>query len=398
MKKHYLIFFCIIVILIIGIVFGTNYSLNLSSPKTTYVHHFPENKSPALTEFMSSFLRGHLENRPLETDNRYVFSIGNLQQGSESINYYEYTEAQIEKYYEPLLGLQKPDKQFRQLKESEELETSVYKPVKDIFSFNLPKVALERGNRLKIQTESAEEILDLPQLMEKYNIKETDEIAFDVVQSNKGYFTLLILDEDAMNSKGQKLYLTFFIKQDLSKMVMSESFDEAVQEKLDKGDLNSFFSDFQKIDDAERYGFLYDQTIVDMKIKKIVEIKKEDYLSNDGRYVYINGRQDKLEDGIQKIQRIENYAAGNEIYETEFKLDYKEIAKELDLVISGIGIAEINYFNKDYVVLNLEYNGKFVGTGGGTNVIIDLQENKKTPAFYLVNLELNIEIRDWLTL
>ncbi|MGG3797572.1 hypothetical protein [Metabacillus fastidiosus] len=370
-----------------------------SSPfSVKYVHHFPENKSPALTEFMSSFLRGHLENRPLETDNRYVFSIGNLQQGSESINYYEYTEAQIEKYYEPLLGLQKPDKQFRQLKESEELETSVYKPVKDIFSFNLPKVALERGNRLKIQTKSAEEILDLPQLMEKYNIKETDEIAFDVVQSNKGYFTLLILDEDAMNSKGQKLYLTFFIKQDLSKMVMSESFDEAVQEKLDKGDLNSFFSDFQKIDDEERYGFLYDQTIVDMKTKKIVEIKKEDYLSNDGRYVYINGRQDKLEDGIQKIQRIENYAAGNEIYETEFKLDYKEIAKELDLVISGIGIAEINYFNKDYVVLNLEYNGKFVGTAGGTNVIIDLQENKKTPAFYLVNLELNIEIRDWLTL
>ncbi|MEC2075132.1 hypothetical protein [Metabacillus fastidiosus] len=365
-----------------------------SSPfSVKYVHHFPEKQSPALTEFMSSFFRGHLENRLSETDNRYVFSIGNLQKGSESINYYEYTEAQIEKYYELLLGLQKPYKQFRQLKASEELETSVYKPVKDIFSFNLPKVVLERGNRLKIQTESAEKVLDFSQLMEEFGVKKTDRLAVDLIGVNEDSFLFKIKDYDVKSYKGWDLFAFMLVKQDLSKVVLSEAYGEAIQKKLNEGVLDSFLNDFKK-ESNNRYIQLYLDTIIDTKQKQVVTIKKEDYLSNDGRYVYINGRQDKLEDGIQKIQRIENYAAGNEIYEAEFKLDYKEIAKELDLVISGIGIADINYFNKDYVILNLNYNAKFVGTAGGTNVIIDLQKNKENPVFYLVDLGLNVEIRD----
>ncbi|MGG3924387.1 hypothetical protein ABET51_00105 [Metabacillus fastidiosus] len=347
---------------------------------------------------MNDYITGSFDTRLFKENEMSILTVKNKNSDQNKIIYYQYQRHNMEQYYKPILNTKDTLQILEDLKSTDKLEKTLLMPVKDPFQYNLPLIIMEKNNELKMRTKFGEKVISLPNLMEKYNIKETDEIAFDVVQSNKGYFTLLILDEDAMNSKGQKLYLTFFIKQDLSKMVMSESLDEAVQEKLDKGDLNSFFSDFQKIDDAERYGFLYDQTIVDMKTKKIVEIKKEDYLSNDGRYVYINGRQDKLEDGIQKIQRIENYAAGNEVYETEFKLDYKEIAKELDLVVSGIGIANINYFNKDYVILNLNYNAKFVGTAGGTNVIIDLQKSKENPVFYLVDLELNVEIRDWLTL
>ncbi|MEC2075126.1 hypothetical protein [Metabacillus fastidiosus] len=363
-----------------------------------YIQAFPREDSPALTEFMNDYITGSFDTRLFKENEMSILTVKNKNSDQNKIIYYQYQRHNMEQYYKPILNTKDPFQILRDLKSTDKLEKTLLMPVKDPFEYNLPLIIMEKNNELKIRTKFGEKVISLPNLMEKYNIKETDEIAFDVVQSNKGYFTLLILDEDAMNSKGQKLYLTFFIKQDLSKMVMSESFDKAVQEKLDKGDLDSFFSDFQKIDDTGKYAFLYGQTIVDMKTKKIVEIKKEDYLSNDGKYVYINGRQDTLEDGIQKIQRIENYAAGNEIYETEFKLDYKEIAKELDLVISGIGIAEINYFNKDYVVLNLEYNAKFVGTAGGTNVIIDLQKSKENPVFYLVNLELNIEIRDWLVL
>ncbi|MED4533252.1 hypothetical protein [Metabacillus fastidiosus] len=363
-----------------------------------YIQAFPREDSPALTEFMNDYITGSFDTRLFKENEMSILTVKNKNSDQNKIIYYQYQRHNMEQYYKPILNTKDTLQILEDLKSTDKLEKTLLMPVKDPFQYNLPLIIMEKNNELKMRTKFGEKVISLPNLMEKYNIKETDEIAFDVVQSNKGYFTLLILDEDAMNSKGQKLYLTFFIKQDLSKMVMSESLDEAVQEKLDKGDLNSFFSDFQKIDDAERYGFLYDQTIVDMKTKKIVEIKKEDYLSNDGRYVYINGRQDKLEDGIQKIQRIENYAAGNEVYETEFKLDYKEIAKELDLVVSGIGIANINYFNKDYVILNLNYNAKFVGTAGGTNVIIDLQKSKENPVFYLVDLELNVEIRDWLTL
>lgn len=363
-----------------------------------YIQAFPREDSPALTEFMNDYITGSFDTRLFKENEMSILTVKNKNSDQNKIIYYQYQRHNMEQYYKPILNTKDTLQILEYLKSTDKLEKTLLMPVKDPFQYNLPLIIMEKNNELKMRTKFGEKVISLPNLMEKYNIKETDEIAFDVVQSNKGYFTLLILDKDAINSKGQKLYLTFFIKQDLSKMVMSESFDEAVQEKLDKGDLDSFFSDFQKIDDTGKYAFLYDQTIVDMKTKKIVEIKKEDYLSNDGKYVYINGRQDTLGDGIQKIQRIENYAAENEIYETEFKLDYKEIAKELDLVISGIGIADINYFNEDYVILNLNYNAKFVGTAGGTNVIIDLQKSKENPVFYLVNLELNIEIRDWLVL
>ncbi|UAC49371.1 hypothetical protein K6959_05855 [Bacillus aquiflavi] len=42
------------------------------------------------------------------------------------------------------------------------------------------------------------------------------------------------------------------------------------------------------------------------------------------KYVYINGLEDPLSDGIQRIQTIENYMAGNDAYEAEFKIFLKK--------------------------------------------------------------------------
>ncbi|WP_210470955.1 hypothetical protein [Sporosarcina sp. 6E9] len=51
-----------------------------------------------------------------------------------------------------------------------------------------------------------------------------------------------------------------------------------------------------------------------------------------------------------------------------------------------MGIVKINYFNKDYIVLSIKFDGIIVGEAGFTNVIIDLQDDKDNPTAYLVDM------------
>ncbi|UAC49684.1 hypothetical protein K6959_07770 [Bacillus aquiflavi] len=107
--------------------------------------------------------------------------------------------------------------------------------------------------------------------------------------------------------------------------------------------------------------------------------------------MYLNGAKRKLEDGVQRIQTIENYMAGNDTYEAEFKISFKKIAKKGDIKGAvDVGIAKIVYFNKDYVVLNLNYYAAIAGDAGSTNVMIDLQKEKKNPTAYIVELDMSV--------
>ncbi|KRT90038.1 hypothetical protein [Bacillus glycinifermentans] len=130
--------------------------------------------------------------------------------------------------------------------------------------------------------------------------------------------------------------------------------------------------------------------ILDKRTNRLIDINKDDYLSEDGKYVYINGVKEKetnvMPVGIQQIQTVDNYLKGNEKYEAQFKIDFKQIAKEMGFDAGDARIANIQYFNEDYVVLYISYHGKTIGTAGSVNVLIDLQKNKKQPTAYLVDL------------
>ncbi|MED4401925.1 hypothetical protein ABET41_20095 [Metabacillus fastidiosus] len=354
----------------------------------SYQQYFPKEGSPALNEFMNYYFKDSRDNKIIDKNDQFVFSSSDVNSDQDKIHYYEYSERELEKFYEPLLASVDTYSVVNDLDMREKFETSVRIPVKDNLSYHLPSVQLEKKNQLKIRTSSNEMRLNLPKIMGEYGLKETDRVNLKLLQSNEDHFVLLIEDQDAKGSKGWNLFITLFIKQDLSKMVISESFYEAIQKKLNEGALDKFLNDLKRIGSTGKYAFLTDKTIIDTKKKKIINIKKEDYLSSDGQYVYINGKEDDLSDGIQKIQTLDNYLAGNEVYEIEYQLDYKEIAKELDFVTSGIGSAYISYFNENDVVLSLQYNGKFVGEAGETNVIIDFQEDREKPTFYLVDLRI----------
>lgn len=55
----------------------------------------------------------------------------------------------------------------------------------------------------------------------------------------------------------------------------------------------------------------------------------------------------------------------------------------------GIGLSDIVHFNEDYLILRLKFDAAITGTAGTTNVMIDLQNDKENPAYYLVDLGLH---------
>lgn len=179
---------------------------------------------------------------------------------------------------------------------------------------------------------------------------------------------------------GDRQIYYLFLKSDLSKYRIVK--EEELNSTIESGKLKEYLSVFPNVAKDGAYRKLFDKYIFDEKKNKVRKIKNTDILSKDGKYVYINGAKEKetnvMPDGIQQIQTMDNYLKGNEKYEAQFKIDFKQIAKEMDLNAGDARIANIHYFNKDYVVLYISYHGKTIGTAGSVNVLIDLQKTNNS--------------------
>ncbi|MGG3797577.1 hypothetical protein [Metabacillus fastidiosus] len=381
---------CHLIVLLLLFLVGCEEKKMSMEPKqntVTYKENFPEESSPALTEFMSTYFNQN-NNLLIHHNNQFVYSKDNVNAEKREIAYYEFNESVLERSYEPLLGKKVSEKELDKIAQSKKKELEQNELLADIKQSKLPSILLKENNQLEVKTAEGEKTIDLPELLKEYGVKEADELVINMKQVNDQMFTLDIQDLDIEDPEEGILYIGLFIKQDLSDFTASKLMNTDLQAAIDSSELDAYKESFNKVGDSKRYALVFEDTILDLEENQIIEIKESDYLSNDGKYVYINGAKDKLEDGIQKIQTIENYAAGNDVYETEFMLDYEKIAKELEFVTSGIGMADINYFNEKYVVLSLTYNGKVVGEAGFTNVMIDLQNDETSPIFYLVDLGL----------
>ncbi|HZH60709.1 MAG TPA: hypothetical protein VEY70_14275 [Metabacillus sp.] len=354
--------------------------------EVTYKEGFPTEESPGLTEFIKGYLSRDGDNEVLKKDDTYVYSVSNKSENDRLVQYYRFTSDQLKRYYQPLVDANNSKEMLLQMNQSERKEDDLYQTIENTNEYQLPLISLEENNQLNIKTNESERTFDLPELMKEYGVKKSDNMVVNLKSLNNDHFVLEIQDFSVESAEGWDLFMTLFVKQDLSNIVVSELYDEDLQSKLDSGELKNYYEGFQKVDPSSQYSKMFENKIIDNKLNKIIDINKDDLLSKDGKYVYINGNNNDLSGGTQKIQSIGNYAKDNDTSEISFDLDLAEIAKRLDLDTSGNASVEVNYFNEDYIVLRLNYKGEFVGTAGATNVIIDLQNDKKI--YYLVDLGL----------
>lgn len=349
----------------------------------TYIKGFPTEDSPGLTEFMQNYFSSSGANFLFEVGETSIYAIGNGSIEDREILYYQITEPKLKQYYYSLFESENPSATLYELRQSSEskLENVVANPE----NYYLPDIKIDEGNQLTIETVENKKTFDLPIILKEYDVKETDEIIYNIRLVNKDYFLIDIHDTSIENPKNR--HIMFFAKQDLSEVAITRSNLTDFQQTLDSGKLMGYELLFSKVDSSGKYlQVLEDYGILDTETNKMITIDKPDLLSKDGEFVYINGMEDVLKDGVQKIQTVSNYLEGNDIYESEFKLSFKKIAKEMGYSTTGIGIADIIYFNEDYIVLYLNYKAKVVGTEGPINVIVDLQQNKNNPKVNIVDL------------
>src|SRR5699024_7284541 len=133
----------------------------------------------------------------------------------------------------------------------------------------------------------------------------------------------------------------FVLRDSLNIDIYEESdLDEVVK----NGELKPYYSLLEPIGDTEKYAKLFNGSVVDITKNSVHHLKKGDKRSKDWNYVYLNGTKKEFTDGIQKIQTLDNYLEGNDVYEAEFKISFKKIAKEMGISTSGTSISEIYYF------------------------------------------------------
>ncbi|MBA4538821.1 hypothetical protein H1Z61_17245 [Bacillus aquiflavi] len=355
--------------------------------KVTYVKGFPTKDSPALSEFLGGEMASSSYNLLYDVNGMYVYTGINLNEDDREIMFHFHDGDDLKTFYEPLFYTKDVEKTFNNLWGNDEFTDKIEQQIANKDEFNLPTLKLEEKNQLYVKTRQKETILDLPELMEKFKLKPDDELVFNLYNVNADHFIVYLKNlnqEEKLNKS-----IALFIKQDLSRIVPTSTDPEAFNKTLASGELDEFHDLFSNVKSDHRFEktFIY-RFVYDRKDKQLKEIGEEDYLSEDGKYVYLNGAKGKLEDGIQRIQKIENYLAGNDTYEAEFKISFKKIAKEAGIKsAAGVGIAKIVYFNKDYIILGLHYHAPIVGDAGSTNVIIDLQGDKKNPTAYVVDLD-----------
>ncbi|MCY9215098.1 hypothetical protein [Bacillus haynesii] len=339
-----------------------------------YEKGLPKEDSPAFKEFMRYELDLVREATLSYQDNTYTV----IRSDKTGLRSYQYTDDELQDFYKPLLSAKKDlSHKLRELRVTEFL--SKEKLIQDRLGHNLPEMTLEQKNVLKVKTTFGEKKIKIPVSAD------SKDIYLDLYAVNKE--SMLIGIDDYTVDKDPKTYY-LFLKQDLSKHHIVR--DKKLNKTIESGELKDYLSVFPKVTDDGSYRKLFDKYIFEKKANKVREIKDADYLSEDGKYVYLNGAKDDISDGVQKIQTVENYLKGNDNYEAQFRFDFKKISKKLELKSSGhVSFAQIIYFNEDYVAVNILYNGIIVGTAGSFNVLIDLQKNKKQPTAYMVDLDIS---------
>ncbi|MEI3604357.1 hypothetical protein SPD48_01515 [Pseudogracilibacillus sp. SE30717A] len=359
----------ILVLIFILLLFACENHFEIGEKKVTYQNEFPKESSPALSEFLRSYILGY-ESILLFKGEAFIYSDRNMNTNSNKLTYFQHTSSQLNEYYDPIFSTDHPEKILHEL--FDEKKGRLHHEIEDEENKFLPDVTLDKGNVLKIKTDQKNVSFSIPENLDK-NL--SDELILNIESTNEFGF-ILQLENDI---SGEIYY--FFALNDLSEMDIFQ--DIELTSVIEQGQLKPYYPLLKTINESLS---VIDYKIIDTKTHEVFKVESEHSFSKDYKYIYLNGRDNPLEEGVQRVQRIEDYVEGNDQYYAEFKLNYEEISDELDFNSVGIGSANTVYFNEDLIVIHLEFDAAITGTAGSTNVIIDLQKNKDNPIFYLVDL------------
>ena len=373
-----------IIILTIGILVTVTYIFLSGEEKNVdYKIGMPDELDPGLIKFLldESLL---IDATLLESKENYTFSSFNHE--TQKMEYYSIPERQLADYLSPIINSDEPYQVKDDFKNNlvEDLFTS---PAEQLGHF--PRISMADKHILTITTDVEERTFDLTDELKDFNLTSEDEFSLEIHSANEEFFELRIINK---SKEGKNKFLRVYLNQELTSFTAISSYIEEFNKQVEDGNLDEFKSLIFEFELNDEHILLNDHARVFNKSKNEVQTvnEEQDYLSEDGKYVYLNANNGSLTNGVQRIQKTEDYLDGNSTYYTEFEVDDKEIADQLYIDSSGISVENIVYFNEDYLVLFLEFSGPITGSTGETNIIIDFQDDKENPTYYLVDLNISM--------
>ncbi|MBA4538857.1 hypothetical protein H1Z61_17595, partial [Bacillus aquiflavi] len=276
--------------------------------KVTYVKGFPTKDSPALMEFFRYYMTENNGNYLFQKNNEYIYAEINNNTDLNNIKYFSFTDQQLSEHFKPMFQSKNSEKAFWALKHGSDAKNDLKHQINNLEDYDLPEVTLEENNQLTIKTSAGKKSFNLPEMLHKYGMTPTDKLIINVYSVNSNAFEVNIENTKIDDHNG---LIGIFMKKDFSDVVVTSTFYKQFTNSVKKGELKEFKKLLYKTELNNRYIILNGgYGVFDKKEKKIHYVEEPHYVSEDGKYVYLNGAKGKLEDGIQRIQKIENYLAG----------------------------------------------------------------------------------------
>lgn len=379
----------VIILLLLAIIGSVIYVV---SPKESfeYENALPQQPTAHLLDFFRSklFYDKHLISK--EYDEGYIYQEESIHDSQLFISYALSPPERVRAYYFDRLKSEEENKYaYRKVN-----PTSYLEKIHDPIEYGLPSIHLT-NDVLTIQTTAGELTFSTISFTDVDDVDVSNVYYVSVVGVNEHSFYLK-LGED---NHGEFDDYLLFVKQDLTDYQFIKGNEETFEQFMKTDEFSLYADLFPPNDGDARYVTLdifqqYQQQVLDVKNKTFVEIEEGDYLSEDGKYVYLSGNQpdsnNGLPEGAQYIQTFEDYMAGNDSYVTTFDLDFKAIQKAAEFGGIGTRVSDayryVVYFNEELLIIHLTYDAAIVGIAGETNVVVDFHEDKENPHIYILDL------------
>jgi len=263
----------------------------------------------------------------------------------------------------------------------EENRESLFQTMDNPEEYDLPDITLKKEHILNIKTLKGKKTLNLIKVLKDYNVGIEDTIFIDLIAVNQESFQIDI--KFKVNDK--KTTIILLMTQDLEDMLIFEDNDEAYVHHYQNGDLDAYQDLFTPIDDDGRFLQIAQGIIIDTVTQDEVAIDEIDVYFKG--LVHIEGRKDPLEEGEQCFQKLGDYVAGSDDCFRSFDLNYKEMAKTLDLAyfVDSASPAYPLYRSEELIILTLQFRAPITGSAGNINVFVDFREDPENPTIYLVD-------------
>lgn len=350
-----------------------------------YKTTLPEDSS-GLELLVKDYMTSGLEHHLISEDGINIYAKENLGSDEDTVEYLQFSDKQLKDYYQKEFNTSSSEINIKKLRDS---TASLFESLNDETFSYLPEIKKKNDNVLDIKTEKNNESFILSEILEQYEVNNKDEIIFNLVAVDESSMQIDIENKSIDDSS--KSDVSIFISQDLENVLVIQTYTEEFVDHIASGEMEAFESLLEFADKEGRFiKAVNSPVIMDTKTDEIIDINDNDIVSNDFKYVYLDGNEDPLSEGTQHIQTLGNYVDNSGTDYATYELDYAQMSDELDLQSADdVSIGNTYYFNEDFIVLFLDFKAPIAGESGSTNVIIDMQEDKENPIVYLSDLGLH---------